>query len=357
VPPVRRLRAALILSLMCAGAIGRGQAPPQSGAPAAVPAPAPPGQLLPFDQWLAALRAEALTRGVSQRTVDEALGAVERQDVVVERDRTQPELVLSLDAYLTRRLTPRLVRDAKAAARDHRALLQKAARAYGVPAPVIVAIWALESNIGRFTGTRPTIAALATLAYDTRRPAMFREELFAALQILDSGEIAASALNGSWAGAMGQAQFMPSSYLKYAVDFDGDRRRDIWTSTPDVVASIGNYLKSYGWVAGVRWGREVRIPDAAAETAAADVPLRMTGSCAALRELSEPRPLRAWAARRVRLKDGSVLPVSDLPASLVRVDTRRFLVYANYEVLLGYNCAHTYALSVALLAERIGGAW
>ena len=309
----------------------------------------------PFDEWLAALRADALTRGISQKTVDEALATVERLPVVVERDRTQAELVLTLDTYLKRRLTPRLVRDAKTAAGQQKTVVRKAAAAYGVPGSVMVAIWGLESNFGRFTGSRPVISALATLSYDTRRAAFFREEIFAALRILDTGEVALAALTGSWAGAMGQVQFMPSSYLQWAVDFDGDHRRDIWTSVPDVLGSIGNYLKDHGWVEGQRWGREVKIPAASAERVATAVPLRMSGGCTAVRDMTEPRPLREWAALGVRQKGGGALPVSDLPASLVRVDTHTFLVYANYEALLAYNCAHTYALSVAFLADRLGG--
>jgi len=329
---------------------GAGTAPPS---PAVAQAAVPPAQL-PFEEWLAALRADALGRGISQKTVDEALANVERLPVVVERDRTQAELVMTLDTYLKRRLTPRVVRDAKAAAKAQTTVLRKATAVYGVPASVMVAIWGLESNFGRFTGSRPVIAALATLSYDTRRATMFREEIFAALRILDSGEVTLAALTGSWAGAMGQVQFMPSSYLTYAVDFDGDRRRDIWTSTPDALASIANYLKERGWVKGQRWGREVSIPSASAGRVATAVPLRMTGGCTAVREMTEPRPLTTWAALGIRQKSGSALPSSDIPASLVRVDTHRFLVYANYEALLEYNCAHTYALSVALLADRVG---
>ena len=354
VTPPHRIAAAVLLALVCSGALARAQEPGQAGVPSPAPASAP-AQPLPFDQWLAALRIDAMARGVSQRTVDQALGSVERLPIVVERDRTQAELVLTLDGYLKRRLTPRLVRDAKTAARTHRKVLRKASTAYGVPPSVMVAIWGLESNFGRFTGTRPTIASLATLAYDSRRSAMFREEIFAALQIVDRGEVSTSALTGSWAGAMGQVQFMPSSYLKYAVDFDGDQRRDIWASRPDILASIANYLKEHGWVAGQRWGREVRVPEAAAARVATAVPLRMTGSCLAEREMTEARPLRSWAALGVRQKNGAALPASDIPASLVRVDTQRFLVYGNYESLLGYNCAHTYALSVAFLSDRLGG--
>ena len=215
---------------------------------------------VPFEEWLAAVRAEALAKGISQSTVDAALGSVERLPVVVERDRTQAEVTLTLDQYVARRVPPRAVRTARTMASTHRAELQRASARFGVPRSVIVAIWGLESNFGRFQGVRPTIPTLATLAYDGRRT-LFRDELFAALRIIDSGDVAPDALRGSWAGAMGQSQFMPSSYLKWAVDGDGDGRRDIWTSLPDVFASIASYLKEHGWVRDQRWGREVRLTD------------------------------------------------------------------------------------------------
>ena len=309
---------------------------------------------VPFEEWLAALRAEAMARGISERTVDAALGSVEQLPVVVERDRTQAELTLTLDQYLSRRVPPRAVRTAREMASTHRADLQRAAAQYGVPRPVIVAIWGLESNFGRFQGVRPTVATLATLAYDGRRQTLFRDELFAALQIIDRGDVAPDALRGSWAGAMGQSQFMPSSYLKWAVDGDGDGRRDIWTSLPDVFASVASYLKEHGWVEGQRWGREVRLSDTIAARAAAAVPMRLTGSCQAERDMTEARPLSEWRTLGVTLRSGARLPASGLPASLVRVDTRSFLVYGNYGALLRYNCAHRYALSIGILADRIG---
>ena len=321
-------------------------------APAAAQESAPPPP--PFEEWLAALRAEALANGISQRTVDAALGSVERLPVVVERDRTQAEITLTLDQYLSRRVPPRAVRTAREMAAKHRAELERAAARYGVPRAVIVAIWGLESNFGRFQGVRPTVAALATLAYDGRRPALFRDELLAALRILDSGEVEPGALRGSWAGAMGQSQFMPSSYLKWAVDGDGDGRRDIWTSLPDVFASVASYLKEHGWVKDQRWGREVRLSDTTATRVAAAVPMRLTGSCPAERDMTEARPLSEWRALGVTLRSGARLPAGDLPASLVRVDTRSFLVYRNYGALLRYNCAHRYALSIGVLADRIG---
>lgn len=312
-----------------------------------------PAQRQPsFGEWLAGLRTEALSRGISEKTVTAALGAVEPLPVVVERDRTQAETTLSIDQYLKRRLTSRMVRTGRDMAARHRALLGRVSADYGVPPQVIVAIWGLESNYGRFTGTRPTIPALVTLAYDGRR-SLFREELFAALRVIDEDGFAAEDLKGSWAGAMGQPQFMPSSYLQYAVDYDKDGRRDIWTSLPDVFASTANYLKANGWETGVRWGREVSLTKAAEARVNEAVPQRGSGPCTAVRTMTEPRPVNEWRALGVKLPGGASLPVSDIPASLVRVDRRVYLVYRNYETLLAYNCANPYALSVAMLADRI----
>jgi membrane-bound lytic murein transglycosylase B len=327
---------------------------PPTGATAAQAVPQDGAAALPFEEWLAAVRVEALANGISTATIEAALGSLERLPVVVERDRTQAELTLTLDQYLARRLPARVVRSAREMATKHRPDLQRAAASYGVPRPFIVAIWGLESNFGRFQGVRPTVATLATLAYDGRRKTLFRDELFAALRILDSGEVQPEALRGSWAGAMGQTQFMPSSYLKWAVDADADGRRDIWTSRPDIFGSIANYLKAHGWTAGERWGREVRLNDRTAARVASAVPMRLTGACHAVRDMSEARPLSAWRELGVTQKNGTALPRADIAASLVRVDTHRFLVYGNYEALLAYNCAHTYALSVAFLADRIG---
>src|SRR3954462_11008644 len=218
--------------------------------------PAPPP---PFEVWLQGVREEAKTRGISEATLDTALTGLELLPIVVERDRSQAEIVQTLDRYLERHVSAKVVRTAREKRREQSAVLQKVGAKYGVPAGVLVAIWGLESNFGRFSGVRPTIQTLATLAYDPRRSAMFREELFDALKILDTGDVKPAALRGSWAGALGQPQFMPSSFLLYAQDFDGDGRRDIWKSTPDVFASIANYLSAHGWTKGTSWGREVKV--------------------------------------------------------------------------------------------------
>jgi membrane-bound lytic murein transglycosylase B len=306
----------------------------------------------PFPEWLDGLRAEALQQGISAGTVSAAFDTLEPHEIIVQRDRAQAEFSFTLDAYIRRRVTPLMVRDARRAHARERALVKKVSAAYGVPEQIIISVWALESNLGRFSGVRPAIQALATLAWDGRREAFFRRELLNALAIVDRGDIDLASLKGSWAGAMGQPQFMPSSYLRYAQDFDGDGRKDIWRSRADVFASIAAYLKENGWTTRHRWGREVRLPEDVTRIADA-APLRTEG-CAARRGMTVPLPLSAWQKLGVRLSNGRALPAVTMDASLVRGETRHFLVYSNYEALLAYNCAHAYAISVGLLSDRLG---
>ena len=306
-----------------------------------------------FAEWLAAVRAEAITRGLRAEIVDAALADVtEPQPIILERDRAQAETVFSLERYIARSLTPRLILAGRAAYATQRELLDQVGERYGVPPRIIAAVWGMESNFGRFSGVRPTVPALATLAWDPRRAAFFRGELFNALEILNRGDIDLPRLKGSWAGAMGQTQFMPSSYLKFAEDFDGDGKRDIWSTPADVFASIANYLKGHGWTAGRDWGREVKVSPEAARRIARDVAPR-NGTCQATRNMSVALPLARWAEFGVRLSGGKALPRSDEPASLVSGMTRRFLVDANYDAILKYNCAHSYAITVALLGDAI----
>jgi membrane-bound lytic murein transglycosylase B len=304
-----------------------------------------------FEVFLADVRAEALSLGIRPATVDAALANLALEPVVVARDRAQPEQTLSLDQYVRRRTDAGTVALGRTELRRHGPVLKRVEAAYGVPPAVVVAVWGLESSFGRFTGTYPTIKALATLAFDGRRP-LFRRELFHALAILDRGDVPLDRLRGSWAGAMGQPQFLPSSFLEHAVDFDGDGRVDIWTSTPDVFGSMANYLAGAGWEAGVRWGREVQIDRPTMTRIDGAVGMRRSG-CRAVRDMTEPRPLREWAALGARLAGGRPLPAADIDASLVRGANRQFLVYRNYEAILGYNCSHAYAVSVGLLADRI----
>ena len=314
--------------------------------------PADPSQ--PFDVWLAELIREANDRGFGEALVKETLVGIEPLTRVIQADRNQAELAPGLDRYLSTRITRTVVNRGRALAKQHASLLNRIQDEYGVQRRFVLAIWALESRYGRNIGREPVFRALATLAWEPRRAAFFRGELFDALTMVQRKHIEAKAMTGSWAGAMGQTQFMPSSYLKYAVDFDKDGRRDIWKSTPDALASIANYLKGYGWQEGETWGREVRVSaPARARMAEEDVKLRTEG-CFAIRNMTERQKLSEWTKLGVVRANGSPLPRASMDASLVTTgDNRTFLVYQNYESLLGYNCAHYYALSVALLADRL----
>ena len=329
----------VVLALTAANARSRAQE--------AVPATPPP-----FGDWLAELTREARERGFSDALVDETLSGLEPLHRVVESDRSQAELNPGFSRYLSTRLTRTMVKRGQDLAREHRALLGRIERDFEVQRRFLLAIWGLETRYGRVTGNVPVFQALATLAWEPRRAAFFRGELFNALTMVQRGHIEPASMTGSWAGAMGQPQFMPSSYLSYAVDFDKDGRRDIWKSTPDALASIANYMKGFGWNGDETWGREVRVSAAAREEIDREIPKRTEG-CFARRNMTERRPLREWQKMGVRLVNGAALPQADLAAGLVDVGERKFLVYENYDAILGYNCAHYYALTVALLSERL----
>jgi membrane-bound lytic murein transglycosylase B len=312
---------------------------------------AQPGTPPPFDVWLADLRSEALTRGIRPEILDAAFTDLQPVSQILERDRTQAEFSLNLTAYLKRRLTRPTLRTAQEMYTQHRELLTSVGKKYGVPPRIITAVWGLESNFGRFAGVRPTIPALATLAYDPRRATLFRNELFSALEILNRGDIELDRLKGSWAGALGQPQFMPSTYLQYSQDFDGDGRRDIWSSQADVFASVANYLREHGWSDKTTWGREVKASKAA-RAAIAKVPRRENG-CRAERALTTPLTLKEWRKIGLRTMAGGPIPTGTIEASVVTDGSRYFLVYQNYEALLAYNCATSYAISVGMLADRL----
>jgi membrane-bound lytic murein transglycosylase B len=329
----------------------------QGSGPAVAAAQNTPGQESTrpsFAEFLAGVRSEALARGIRPDILDAALSTIDEPlPIVIERDRAQAETVFSLETYLSRLLTAKLITRGREALARHRMLLEQVGARYGVPPEIIVAIWGIESNFGGFSGVRPTVAALATLAWDPRRSALFRGELFAALEILNRGDIDAARMRGSWAGAMGQVQFMPSSYLKFAEDFDGDGRRDIWSSPPDVLASIANYVHGHGWTAGQIWGREVHLSKEAAGRIGATV-ARRAGTCQATRDMTVSLSAREWEALGVRVPNGGALSADDPDAAMVSGATRHFLVYRNYDALLEYNCSHSYAISVGLLAQQIG---
>src|SRR5262249_34336674 len=261
-------------------------------------------------------------------------------------DRQQPEVTLTFDAYMARVVNDARIENGRQRVRENRELLERVSSTYGVQSRFIVALWAIETDFGRLTGNFPIIGALATLAFEGRRAAFFREELFNALRIVERTGIKAKDLRGSWAGAMGQSQFMPSSYLAYAVDFDGDGKSDIWNSRADVFASIANYLSKVGWRADETWGREVKVPPNLDATQGSDQRLR-----AASRSLTE------WESLGIRRPDGDGLPRREMSAWLIRpagTDGPSFLVYPNYSALLRWNRSLFFATAVGYLADRIG---
>jgi membrane-bound lytic murein transglycosylase B len=351
---VRARVACALLAVLCLACVPetRAQEPVPPQVPGEAPeVPDPQATRLPFADWLQGVRADALKAGLRAATVDAAFEGLEPLPVVVERDRAQAEFTLTLDQYIERRLSKKLVRDTAAAARTHRSLLARVAAKYRVPAHVVVSVWALESNLGRFAGVRPTIATLATLAWEGRRAAFFRGQLLDALSILDRGDIEPARLKGSWAGAMGQVQFMPSSYLRYAVDFDGDGHRNIWTSRADVFGSIANYLREHGWQDAHGWGREVSLPDDRAALDAAAPP--RTEGCRAEQETTVALPIERWRELGVKSASGKAIAGKGYDAWLLVSGERAFLLHPDYASLLRYNCAHAYALAVSLLSDRV----
>jgi membrane-bound lytic murein transglycosylase B len=296
-----------------------------------------------FEEWLAALQTEARARGISEATLDAAFAGVEPVARIIELDRTQPEGRLTAAQYLERAVPQARISAARERLAVHRDLLEAVARRYRVQPRFIVALWGIETDFGRNTGGFGVIEALATLAYDGRRSAFFRSELLDALRVIDQGHVGAQAMSGSWAGAMGQSQFMPSSFLAYAVDYDGDGRRDIWTSLADVFASIANYLALAGWKDDQTWGRPVRLPAA------------LDGELVGLEVV---KPIGAWQALGVRNQDGGDLPVRQLPGSIVRPDgpgSQAYLVYDNFRTTLKWNRSAYFALAVGRLADAMIG--
>jgi len=296
-----------------------------------------------FDAWLSALRTEAAGRGISAPVLDAALGEVEPIPRVLELDRKQPEFTLTFEEYLERVVPDRRVRQGRRLLAQHRDLLESVADRYHVQPRFIVALWGVETDFGRLTGGFPVVGALATLAWEGRRRAFFRGELLDALQILEEGHVTPAAMQGSWAGAMGQPQFMPSSFRRFAEDFDGDGRRDIWGTRADVFASAANYLARSGWRDDQTWGREVRLP---------------RGFDRSLLGLETGKRLSEWQALGVRRADGRDLPARDLPASLVQPGGNTgpvYAVYDNYRVLMRWNRSTYFATAVGVLSDRIGG--
>jgi membrane-bound lytic murein transglycosylase B len=309
-----------------------------------------------FDTWLQGIREEALQSGIRPEVVAEALSDVKPNRRVITRDRSQAEFKLTLDTYLGRVATSRNVQVGARKAAEHSELLAAVAAKYGVQPRFILAIWGIETRYGAVKADVPLISSLATLAYDARRSEFFKRQLFATLEMVNRGYIDVKSLYGSWAGAMGQPQFMPSSYLAFAQDFDGDGRRDIWKNEGDVFASIANYLAKHGWNDSETWGRKVEIPSGL--VASFQEPNRRAAP--GCRATTYPqKTLAEWQALGVRRLGGRDLPARDLKAALVLPDgpagQDAYLVYRNYSAIMAYNCAHLYAVTVGTLADRIQG--
>lgn len=342
------------LLLLALAALGAG--PQAEGPPAPLPAatPAQPG----FDSYLSQVRSRALAAGVSAATLDRELAGLTPNSRVIELDRAQPDDSARVRPvfrdYLSTRVTDARVAQAQSLAGGLAPQLAQIESRYGVPGPVLLSLWGVETSFGGYTGSFDLVRSLATLAWEGRRRQLFERELIDALKLLDQGAVSRAALVGSWAGATGQPQFLPSSYVRYAVDGDGDGRRDIWGSRADTLASIANYLRDNGWRAGEAWGVPVYAPP--------------TLERWRVRSLTPPRsctrPLAAhsrWLAvsewRALGLVPlGKRWPADDTLATLVEPDGEgqgAYLTYGNYRALLAYNCANFYALSAGLLADRI----
>ena len=295
-----------------------------------------------FAAYVEKIKTEALAAGYSQDTLDKAFAEVKFYKRSVEADKNQPEFKLTLDTYLPRAVPEWKATKAVELYAQHRELLEQIGAEYGVQPRFIVALWGIETNFGGFTGGFDVVSALTTMAYEGRREAFFKKELWHALTIIQEGHIEAGQMRGSWAGAMGQTQFMPSSFMSYAVDYDGDGRKDIWNSMGDVFASAANYLKKAGWNDGVTWGRQVTLLDSFDSE---------------LAKLTIKKPLAEWQALGVRSMDGGDLPQrDDIVAAVIIPDDRQgrvFLAYQNYDALMRWNRSHYFGAAVGYLSDRI----
>ncbi len=297
----------------------------------------------PFDDWLAAFRHDAAAQGISSATLDAALSGITPIEKVIELDRRQPEFLQTFTDYLARRITPVQVARGQAALQADAALFDAVEAQYGIPKTVLAAFWGLETHYGSVLGNFNIPAALATLAHDGRRSAFFRSQLLDALHIVDAGHVAAIDMTGSWAGAMGHMQFMPSTFRAHALDADSDGRIDLWGSLPDALHSAANYLRRAGWRSGEPVAMQVRLP--------AGFDLRRA-------RVAHRRPLSEWVAAGVTAADGGMLPALDGRGAIVLPQGWQgpaFMVFDNFDVVMRWNRSVNYALAVAQLARQLEG--
>jgi len=298
----------------------------------------------PFEVWLKTFRAEAKASGISSGIIEATLDNLKPVPEVIKLDRRQPEGRLTFQEYNRKVLAKSRVERGQTLYKEHQELLRKVAKQYKVQPRFIIALWGIETSYGGFQGGHDVIPALATLAHEGRRAGFFRSELIAALRILDQGHISPEKMRGSWAGAMGQSQFMPSSFLRFAVDFDGDGKRDIWNSLPDIFASIANYLAGSGWDDRYTWGRQVKPAAAKSPPPTSKAALKIVKS------------LPEWQSLGIRRTNGRNLPSVALDASLLQTDEGdgpAYLVYNNFRVLMDWNRSTYFALTVGELADLV----
>jgi membrane-bound lytic murein transglycosylase B len=309
-----------------------------------------------FQTYLDALKQEAIAKGYDSQLIDQAFAGASYKEKIVSADKNQPEVKETLETYLPKRVPQWKIDRARKLYAENQDVLEKVAKDFGVQARFIVAIWGLESNFGAIQGGHNVISSLVTLAFDGRRETMYKKQLWAALDILKSGHITLDKFKGSWAGAMGQTQFMPTSFNAYAVDYNNDGRKDIWTTKEDAFASIANYLKQEGWNDSLTWGRQVKLPE---NFDSKYVLVRGTKTRKQWLEFwnDSERSLADWQALGVRRADGSDLPNVDVRAALVMPDDingRMYLAYDNYKVFMHWNRSYYFATSVGYLSDRIG---
>ena len=296
-----------------------------------------------FSECISDWQKLAVHNGLATSTVEEVIPSLRHLPEIIGYDRAQPEFVQTFAQYLNKRVTPGRIDRGQELLQEHAEFLQQLTRQHGVPGRYLVAFWGLETNFGRYLGKMPTLSSLATLACDPRRSDYFTDELFVALTLMERESLSASQMQGSWAGAMGHTQFMPSSYQLYAIDGDGDGRINLWQSEHDALASGANFLKHLSWQAEQRWGREVVLPDG--------FPYAKSG-------LHNRQPLSYWDNLGVTKTNGNKLASLDLVASVIVPAGHTgpaFLVYPNFHVIMRWNNSESYALAVGLLADQIAG--
>ncbi len=294
------------------------------------------------ESWVQEVKRDAAAKGISSKTVNAALHNFKPNAKIIRLDKKQPEGSISFAQYMKRVVNTSRINQGRKLYQQNRTLLNKIGQQYGVQPKFIVALWGIETNFGGNTGGFRIIPALATLAYDGRRAEFFRDEMMKALQIVDAGHIPLSSFKGSWAGAMGQSQFMPSSFLAYAQDYNGDGRKDIWETKADVFASIANYLSESGWNDEETWGRVVRLP---------------SGFDTKIASRKIKKPLSEWSRLGVRKSDGSALPDATNMASVVypgKDGEESYITYSNYDVIMKWNRSTYFATAVGTLADAIG---